>query len=103
MPGESDNHFSSKRLPFSGRNARAIIAEILDCGPTRPGEYLQAGMSNDSGKRESGGPKAHYKWPWFVLAALLLGIALAIVWMSREIERTRRLRDLNSPAPAGQR
>jgi hypothetical protein len=38
-----------------------------------------------------------YKWPWFVLAALLLGIALAILWMSFEIKRTKRNRDLNAP------
>ncbi len=43
--------------------------------------------------------KASYKWPWFVLAGFLLAIVLAGLWMNREIERTRRIRDLNSPAP----
>src|SRR5256885_139367 len=43
--------------------------------------------------------KIHYKWPWFVLAGFLLAIVLAVLWMSREIERTRRIRDLNSPTP----
>ena len=35
-----------------------------------------------------------YKWPWFVLAAFLLGVALAILWMIfdvRTIEQERRL------------
>ena len=44
-------------------------------------------------------PKRQYTWPWFVLAALLLAIALAILWMSFEIKRTRRNRDLNAPQP----
>jgi hypothetical protein len=39
-----------------------------------------------------------YTWPWFVLGAVLLGLFLAVVWMSKEVERTRRLRELN-PAP----
>jgi hypothetical protein len=43
--------------------------------------------------------KRHYTWPWFVLGAVLLAIALAVLWMSKEIERTRRIRDLNAPAP----
>jgi hypothetical protein len=42
-------------------------------------------------------PKRQYKWPWFVLAALLLGIALAIIWMSFEVKRTKRNRDLMTP------
>ena len=41
----------------------------------------------------------HYTWPWFVLGAVLLAIVLAVLWMSQEIERTRRIRDLNAPAP----
>src|SRR5438093_6754750 len=47
--------------------------------------------------------KPRYKWPWFVLAAILLGVVLAFLWMSGEIERTRRIRDLNSPSQQGGR
>jgi hypothetical protein len=43
--------------------------------------------------------KPKYLWPWFLLAAILLGIALAILWLSREVERTRRLRDFNALPP----
>jgi hypothetical protein len=43
--------------------------------------------------------KPKYHWPWFVLAAILLGIALAILWLSREVERTRQLRDSNALPP----
>jgi flagellar biosynthesis/type III secretory pathway M-ring protein FliF/YscJ len=45
-------------------------------------------------------PKQRYTWPWFVLAALVLAVVLAILWLNREIERTRRFRDLNAPPPA---
>src|SRR5438445_11235790 len=43
--------------------------------------------------------KPRYRWPWFVLAAFVLAIVLAVLWMRKEIERTRRIRDLNSPTP----
>ena len=39
-----------------------------------------------------------YRWPWFLLAAIVLAIILAIAWMSVEVSRTRRNRDLNNPA-----
>ncbi len=45
--------------------------------------------------------KRRYTWPWFVLAAVVLGIALAILWVSREVARTRNQREWNTPtAPA---
>jgi hypothetical protein len=40
-----------------------------------------------------------YNWPWFVLAAVLAAFALAVLWLSFEIQRTRRIRDLNSTLP----
>jgi hypothetical protein len=41
-----------------------------------------------------------YQWPWFVLAAFLLGVALAIVWMSFAVHREKQERDVNAPLPA---
>jgi hypothetical protein len=41
--------------------------------------------------------RRRYTWPWFLLAGILLGVLLAVLWMSREIERTRQLRQWNSP------
>jgi uncharacterized membrane protein len=46
-------------------------------------------------------PKRNYKWPWFVLAAVVLGVVLAIVWMSFAIHREQQERDFNAPIPAG--
>ncbi len=43
----------------------------------------------------------HYKWPWFVLAAVLLGIILAVLWMSIAVKREKQERDFNAPIPAG--
>ena len=33
-----------------------------------------------------------------ILAAVVLAVGLAILWMSLEVNRTRRIRDLNAPA-----
>ena len=57
-----------------------------------------AGMTNETNNRPDTQARRRYTWPWWVLAAVLLAIVLAVLWMSREIERTRRIRDLNAPA-----
>ena len=41
-----------------------------------------------------------YRWPWVVLAAAILSVILAILWMSREVDRMRSIRDLNAPGSA---
>jgi hypothetical protein len=46
-------------------------------------------------------PKRKYKWPWFVLAAVVLGLALAILWMSFAVKREKEERDFNSPILTG--
>ena len=56
-------------------------------------------MTNDPGNLPEPRNKRRYTWPWFVLAAVLLAIALAVLWMSKEIERARRIHDLNAPTP----
>jgi hypothetical protein len=56
-------------------------------------------MTNDTGNLREPRNKRRYTWPWFVLAAVVLAIMLAVLWMSKEIERARRIRELNSPAP----
>ena len=54
-------------------------------------------MTNDPANPPPSENPRRYTWPWFVLAAVVLAIALAVLWMSKEIERTRRIRDLNAP------
>jgi hypothetical protein len=56
-------------------------------------------MTDDTSNLPATQNKRRYTWPWFVLGAVLLAILLAVAWMSREIKRTRRIRDLNAPVP----
>ena len=44
--------------------------------------------------------KRRYRWPWFVLAFVILGVLLAALWMSFEVRRMKRLRDINTAQPA---
>ena len=44
-------------------------------------------------------PKPTYRWPWFVLAAFLLGVALAILWMGYAVHLEKRAHDFNVPSP----
>ena len=58
-------------------------------------------MQNDSGH-----PRHRRLWPWFVLIVLMLGILLAILWVSAEVRRLQERRkyyipaDTNAPAAA---
>ena len=45
-------------------------------------------------------PQPSYKWPWFVLAAFLAAVVLAVVWMSFAVQRERQQRDFNAPLPS---
>jgi hypothetical protein len=45
-------------------------------------------------------PRQH-KWPWFVLAAVLLFVLLAVLWMSFAVHREREQRNFNAPIPNG--
>jgi hypothetical protein len=38
-----------------------------------------------------------YRWPWFLLGAVILAILLAIIWMSYAVKKTRTIRDLTFP------
>lgn len=42
-----------------------------------------------------------YKWPWFVLAAVVLFVALTIVWMSLAVSREKQERNFNAPISTG--
>jgi hypothetical protein len=36
-----------------------------------------------------------YRWPWFVLAAFVLAVVLAVLWMTAEVRRQKQYRELN--------
>jgi hypothetical protein len=48
-------------------------------------------------------PKRNYQWPWFVLAGVLLGIALAILWVGYAVHREKEERNFNAPLPTQSR
>jgi hypothetical protein len=47
-------------------------------------------------------PKQNYKWPWFVAAAVLLFVALAVVFVSCKARQIEHERDFSAPLPGGQ-
>lgn len=52
---------------------------------------------------ENNSPRPNYKWPWFVLALVILGFALAVLWVTlaaRKIEQQRDFTPLPATAPA---
>ena len=48
---------------------------------------------------EDSSPAPQYRWPWVVLAAFLLGVVLAVVWMSYAVRREREQRNFSAPLP----
>ena len=49
-------------------------------------------------------PKQTYRWPWLVLAAVVLAIVLAVVWVGFAVKKVEQQRDftpLPNSAPAG--
>jgi len=45
--------------------------------------------------RRETSPPPRYRWPWFLLAALILAVVLAVVWMSVAVKRLRAQRDFS--------
>lgn len=45
-------------------------------------------------------PARKYKWPRYVAAGVLLGFALAVLWMWFEVRHVEQERDVNGPLPA---
>ena len=56
-------------------------------------------MDNDAASEIQRQPKRRYTWPWFVLAAVLLAVALSILWMRHEVKRIERSRDSSASPP----
>ena len=44
-----------------------------------------------------------YRWPWFVLAAVLLFVVLTVVWVGFAAKKVERERNVSAPVPAGAR
>jgi hypothetical protein len=50
---------------------------------------------------DNNSPPKKYRWPWFVLAAFVAAVGLAVLWMSFAVQRERQERDYNAPLPGG--
>ncbi len=56
--------------------------------------YNGIGMENQNENTQ------RHRWPWLVLAALLLGVALAVLWIRFEVRKVEQEREVNAPLPA---
>ncbi len=45
-------------------------------------------------------PPRRYVWPWFVLAAFVLAVVLAVVWMGYAVHQEEQQRDFSAPLPS---
>lgn len=48
---------------------------------------------------DNNSPRQNYKWPWFVLAAVVLAIVLAVVFVAIAAKKVEQQRDF-APMPA---
>jgi hypothetical protein len=44
-------------------------------------------------------PQRTYRWQWFLLAAVVLGIVLAIIWVGFAAYHEKEERDFSAPLP----
>jgi len=49
---------------------------------------------------EDNSPKPRYKWPWFVLAFVVLGIVLAVLWVAVAANKIKQQRNYSEPLPS---
>jgi hypothetical protein len=47
-------------------------------------------------------PRRSYRWPWYLLGAVILGLVLAILWLWPVVQRIRQQRLANPPAAASE-
>lgn len=51
-----------------------------------------AGISAAMSSEQTTPARPRYRWPWFLLAGVLLGIVLAVIWLSAEVRRVKERR-----------
>ncbi len=49
---------------------------------------------------EDNAPKPNLKWPWFAAAAVLLGIVMAVIFMTFAVKKVESERDFSAPLPS---
>lgn len=82
----------AKADTFSFANLATFARNCFATGSNVP-ESVHMDAPNENASK----PK--YQWPWFVLAAVLLGIVLAVLWVGAAAKKVERQRDYNAPLP----
>jgi hypothetical protein len=80
-----------------GRNEDEGSAKFA---PVEPFASVASRRYNEIGMDDPNENPRRHRWPWLVLAAFLLGVALAVLWISFEVRKVERERDVNAPLPA---
>ena len=47
-------------------------------------------------------PPRRYRWPWYALAFVLIGIISTVIWMTVYVKKLEREHDYNAPLPTSQ-
>ena len=48
------------------------------------------------------GPKTKYRWPWFLLSAVVLAVVLAVIWVGWEVRHVEQETNFSAPLPSQQ-
>jgi hypothetical protein len=78
---------------FSSAVFASFARQILFSNSEMCDDWQRMGEPNKNPRR--------YKWPWFVLAAVLLFLALAVLWVGYAAHREKQERDFNTAIPTG--
>ena len=54
-------------------------------------------MADEPNQNDLPPERPNYRWPWFVLVAFVLAVVLAVIWMTVEVRRQNKYRQLNTP------
>jgi hypothetical protein len=72
------------------------LSQVIYANLVHPSYKL--GLLSGLEMNEPNGNPRRYKWPWVVAAMVVLGIVLAVVWVTIAAKKIERERDWNAPA-----
>ena len=60
----------------------------------------ESAYNQEMNESENNSPRRKYTWPWFVLAAVVLAIVLAVIWVGLAAKKVEEQRDFGQPLPS---
>jgi hypothetical protein len=84
------------RVEFSLEGTVAALRQTMLCRLFSP-----ASCGRISPMSEPDEKPLRYRWPWFALAAVVLFIVLAVIWVALAAEKVERQRDYSAPISSG--